>query len=155
MDQNTTIEPTENQVVETTDLKTEDLKFAGFWIRFAALLLDGIVLYGVFFLLRLVLNVDLMRPPANVTFIEYIIMFTYYVSLTVLYGQTLGKMALGIQVVRQDGSPNTWGYIILREVIGKFVSTVILLIGYIMAGFDSKKRGLHDRIGSTYVVKVK
>mgnify|MGYP000197082409 CR=1 FL=1 len=42
----------------------------------------------------------------------------------------------------------------LREIVGKFVSGIILGIGYIMAGFDRNKQGLHDRIAGTYVIKL-
>jgi uncharacterized RDD family membrane protein YckC len=66
-------------------------------------------------------------------------------------GATLGKMALGLQVVRSDGESLGWGVSIARYFMN-FVSALILAIGDIMAGFDSEKRALHDRVCDTRVV---
>jgi uncharacterized RDD family membrane protein YckC len=60
-------------------------------------------------------------------------------------------MAVGLKVVRTDGSGLGWGI-----AVGRFfmyiVSGIILLIGYIMAGFDEEKRALHDRVCDTRVI---
>jgi uncharacterized RDD family membrane protein YckC len=129
--------------------------YAGFWIRFLAVLIDGIALQAVFIVLNLILNVSLLNPPWQITMFQYVIQIIYFVALTVLLGQTLGKMVVGIKVIRQDKDlPNTWGSILLRETIGKFVSAITLLIGYIMAAFNKEKKALHDRIARTYVVKL-
>jgi uncharacterized RDD family membrane protein YckC len=64
---------------------------------------------------------------------------------------TLGKMAIGIKVVRSDGDQIT-----LARGIGRYFATIIsgltLLIGYIMAAFTEQKRALHDMICDTLVV---
>ena len=64
---------------------------------------------------------------------------------------TLGKMAVGIKVVRTDGSR-----ISLMRGIGRYfaslLSGLILGIGYLMAAFTEKKQGLHDIICDTFVV---
>jgi uncharacterized RDD family membrane protein YckC len=83
-----------------------------------------------------------------------VVSMTYYIFFTGYNGQTPGKMALRIQVVRTNGTPMTYGRAFLREVVGKFVSALILGIGYIMAGFDRNKQGLHDRIAGTYVIRL-
>jgi uncharacterized RDD family membrane protein YckC len=67
-------------------------------------------------------------------------------------GATPGKMALGLKVVRPDGGPVGLGRAFGRY-FAKFLSMIILGIGYIMVGFDSEKRGLHDMICGTRVVK--
>ncbi len=41
-----------------------------------------------------------------------------------------------------------------REILGKFVSSILLGIGYLMVAFDSQKQGLHDKIADTYVIKL-
>ena len=133
-------------------------RYAGFWIRFLAMLIDGVVLWALS-----ALTFDLIRKaqgigPLDISWVdlvEIIVYLAYYIILTVVYGQTLGKMVVGIRVIPQEGGANRWGAIILREVIGKFVSAIILLFGYLMAAFDSKKRAMHDRIAGTYVVKVR
>jgi uncharacterized RDD family membrane protein YckC len=69
-------------------------------------------------------------------------------------GQTPGKMALRIKVVCTDGSQLTYGRAAKREVLGKFVSSILLGIGYLMVAFDHRKQGLHDKIADTYVIKL-
>ena len=62
-------------------------------------------------------------------------------------------MALKLRIVRPDGSPLTYARAFGRH-WGKFLSSITLLIGYIIAAFDSEKRALHDRICDTRVVRV-
>ncbi len=69
-------------------------------------------------------------------------------------GQSPGKIAIGIKIVKMDGTPVGFGTTLLREVIGKIVSAIILLLGYIWILFDGQRQGWHDKIASTYVVKV-
>jgi len=68
-------------------------------------------------------------------------------------GATPGKMALGLKVVRPDGGPISLGRAVVRY-FAKVVSGIILMIGYIMAGFDSQKHALHDMICDTRVIRV-
>ena len=77
----------------------------------------------------------------------------YYVALTGLKGQTLGKMALGIMVVNAQGEPPGIRRAAFREIVGKFVSEIAIFLGYLWVGWDKKKRGWHDHIASTYVVR--
>ncbi|MFC4768159.1 RDD family protein [Effusibacillus consociatus] len=141
--------------MEPNEIVSEETRYAGFWIRFGANFLDFLVLTGFTILVYVLLDVDFMNPPLGVELTLNLINVLYFVGLTALYGQTLGKMAVGIRVIKQDGRKVSWGTALLREIIGKLVSAIILMIGYIMAAFDSKKRALHDRIADTYVVKVK
>ena len=69
-------------------------------------------------------------------------------------GQTPAKMMLRIKVIRTDGRAMSYGRAALREVLGKFISSILLGIGYLMVAFDGKKQGLHDKIADTYVIKV-
>ncbi|OPH52042.1 hypothetical protein BC351_33295 [Paenibacillus ferrarius] len=138
----------------SSEIRTNtELQYAGFWIRFVAVLLDGVAIQAVFVLLSFIMNSSPFKPSFGMSVLQYAISWSYFVILTVLLGQTLGKMIMGIRVVRKDGLPNTWGSILLREIIGKIVSAIILCIGYIMAGIDSEKRSLHDRMAGTRVVK--
>jgi len=68
------------------------------------------------------------------------------------YGQTPGKKIAGIRVVAGDNLEQIGtGKAVLRY-IGYFVSALVLMIGFIMIGFHSSKRGLHDIIADTYVI---
>jgi uncharacterized RDD family membrane protein YckC len=138
--------------------------YGGFWIRFAARLIDGFLLGIVQASLALALfgtfgaqfmpNVIRSEPQSlRVSFqiLSYAIGFIYEVLFLHYRGATLGKMALGLQVVRSDGESLGWGVSIARYFMN-FVSALILAIGDIMAGFDSEKRALHDRVCDTRVV---
>jgi uncharacterized RDD family membrane protein YckC len=65
---------------------------------------------------------------------------------------TPGKLAVGLRVVRPGGGRVSLGRAVGRY-FGKILSGLILAIGYIIIGFDAEKRGLHDMICDTRVVK--
>ena len=83
----------------------------------------------------------------------YIAYPVYYVALTGLKGQTLGKMALGIMVVNAQGEAPGIRRAAFRGIVGKLVSEIVIFLGYLWIGWDEKKRGWHDRIARTYVVR--
>ena len=139
-------------------------QFAGFWIRFVAYLIDTMILGAVQFAITLALRLasggmtESWNGELAMTLVGglcgMVISLTYAVFFTGYHGQTPGKMALRIQVIRSNGTAMTYGRAFLREVVGKFVSGIILGIGYLMAAFDAQKQALHDRIAGTYVIKL-
>ncbi len=105
-------------------------RFAGFWIRLVASLIDGIF--------------ELILP-----FLGLII----NVYFTGKNGYSVGKKLIGLKVIKEDGKyPIGLVDAFIREIIGKFVSSLLLGIGYLIIGFNPKKQGLHDMIAKTYVV---
>lgn len=136
----------------------------GFWIRVVATLLDSFLLGIVQFALTFIITqvISLMGIAAGedpaVSFIIWLFGTTISLGYAVFFigycGQTPGKMALRIKVVGTDGSRLTYGRAVKREVLGKFVSSILLGIGYLMVAFDSRKQGLHDKIADTYVIKL-
>lgn len=68
---------------------------------------------------------------------------------------TPGKMLFGIQVVKNSGAKLEFLEAGLRDSVGKFISSVILGIGYLMAFFRSDRRALHDLMFKTRVVEKK
>jgi predicted Zn finger-like uncharacterized protein len=138
-----------------------DLPKAGFWIRVVASLIDGLILGVVQFVIGLVLGFaggaaggESMALFAVTWLCSVVVSVTYYVFFTGYNGQTPGKMALRLQVIRTDGTPVGYGKAFLREVPCKFISGILLGIGYLMVAFDVQKQGLHDRMAGTYVVKL-
>ena len=114
--------------------------YGGFWIRFAARLIDGFLLGVVQATIALFLfgtfgeqfRPDLLKSePVGLRlgfqFLSYAIGFVYEVMFLQYRGATLGKMALGLQVVRSDGEPLGWGVSVGRYFMN-FVSTLILAI---------------------------
>lgn len=138
------------------------VRYAGFWIRFAAVLIDSVILSVVNVTLSMtVLAWAVASGDPNMTAAAGALVYLVGVAIGVSYegyflvnkGATLGKMALGLRVIRTSGAPITWGLAIGRY-FGKIVSAMILLIGYLMVAWDPEKRALHDRMCDTRVIKV-
>ena len=140
--------------------------YAGFWLRVAAAMIDAILvgiakvtlsvlLGGVSGVFNSVWQVPAAMPGLLFTWLfSSAIGMAYYVVFTGSCGQTPGKMALYIKVVRSDGSDMTYGRAALREVPGKFLSGILLGIGYLMVVFDERKQGLHDKLADSCVIRI-
>ena len=122
-------------------------EYMGFWIRAAAGFIDVTVIGAIWALM------DIFHAPLSTDLIAYVAYPVYYVALTGLRGQTLGKMALGIMVVNAQGEVPGIGRAAFREIVGKFVSEIAIFLGYLWVGWDKRKRGWHDHIAKTYVVR--
>lgn len=139
------------------------LGYAGFWVRFAAILLDGLILSGVKVMITLASGVSVGRGfgiesgafgarEIILAIIQLGIGVGYEVFMIGRYGGTLGKMALHLRVVTPNGGPVSYARALGRY-FAKILSSLICLIGFIMAAFDSEKRTLHDRICDTRVIR--
>lgn len=78
---------------------------------------------------------------------------TYFTLFTGWEGQTPGKRLLGLKVVRMKGGPVSYPKALLRYV-GYYISFLPAGLGFIMIAVDRNKRGLHDLIAGTCVVKI-
>jgi len=142
----------------------ESLPKAGFWVRVVATMIDSLLLSIIQFALTLIITLLIgligfaaSEDPAVSLIVGLFgttISLGYAVFFTGYCGQTPGKMALRIKVIRTDGNQLTYGRAAKREILGKFVSFVLLGIGYLMVAFDNQKQGLHDKIADTYVIKL-
>lgn len=68
------------------------------------------------------------------------------------YQATLGKMAVSARVTDLEGNRISFARATGRF-FGKIISGMILMIGYIMAGFTEKKQALHDLMAGTLVIR--
>jgi uncharacterized RDD family membrane protein YckC len=138
---------------------------AGFWMRVVATLLDAAIVFILQFLLGTLLAMSGFAIVGGtdqqfgavailVQLFSFALSFAYYIIFTGHCGQTPGKMALRIKVIRTDGGEIGYGKAAFREVVAKFISGIILGIGYLMVAFDEQKQGLHDRMADTYVIKL-
>ena len=118
----------------------------GFWVRFAAALIDAVITGAAAAIIDAVIGIP---------FLGSAISLVYYILFTGLRGQTPGKMVMRIQVVDANGNIPSWTQVIMRELIGKLISGVVLLLGYFWVVWDARKRGWHDYIGGTFVVRKK
>lgn len=66
-------------------------------------------------------------------------------------GQTPGKMALGIRVTDPEGGNPSFLRAVLREVIGKWISSLIVCLGYLWMLWDAEQQTWHDKIAGTHV----
>ncbi|SDY72438.1 RDD family protein [Tindallia californiensis] len=77
----------------------------------------------------------------------------YFSLFTKLWGQTLGKMVVGIRVIQKNGDLLDWKTVLLREVAGRTVSQLFgVHLGYLWAAISKKNQGWHDLLVDTYVV---
>lgn len=139
-----------------------EMEYAGFWRRVVAYLIDSIIWAAVLwpltgFAMAIAETEQEIAKAAVVATLLLLVMLAilvaYYPAFWAWRGQTPGKMAMGIKLIRTDGSPITVGTAFLRY-LSYSVSAAILYIGFIMIIFDSRKQGLHDKIAGTYVVRV-
>lgn len=186
----------------------KEVKYAGFWIRVVAIILDGIVLGTVLYLIQIFISgkmfesmdfskvfesvedftqlfealKTIVQPMITVWAITVLINILYWVILTGKFGATLGKMALGIKVVKDDLQPVTYRGAFVREFLGKnllysaiffgawlaffwflwsyknpFSSLIVFVgfLGYLWVSWDKRKQGWHDKIARTVVIKEK
>lgn len=152
--------PLELQKLQQGDTAAH-LNYAGFWIRFAATFMDGIVMLPVillsyFFVLpKLVIatqGAEGVGTQILVQFGYFLFQAAYKIFFTGRYGATPGKMIAGLKIVRADGSPMGYGVATMRF-LAEIVSALIFYIGYIMIAFDDQKRALHDRLCNTRVIR--
>ncbi len=122
---------------------TPDL--AGFWRRAAAALIDGLIVSAAGFAVGLFINSPLLI---------WLVSIAYYVYFIGSRGQTPGKMALKIRVVRIDNQPLTYMAAFLREAVGKFLSGIAFALGYLWMIWDKDKQTWHDHLAKTQVIKV-
>jgi uncharacterized RDD family membrane protein YckC len=125
---------------------------AGFWIRFAAIFVDGIILGIVTTIINVALNLNVTNRGGLQTLLGIVYYAYFWSSNSPWPGQTIGNKLLNIRVVRTDGSDLSLTTALIRYV-GLFISIICLFIGVIWAAFDPNKQGWHDKIAGTYVIK--
>ena len=151
------------KMAEGAKIPTGTLDYASVGTRFAAMIIDGLLLGVVNFAMGLGVGAVLFGMSRNnpgaafglqavLWVIQIGISMTYEGLMVGKYGATLGKMACKIKVVTPDGGKISYGRAFGRY-FGKMLSSFTCLIGYIMAIFDKEEhRALHDRICNTRVV---
>ena len=141
---------------------------AGFWIRFVAYLIDSIII-GVPMALTSALSLPAMlasatgvdTTPGPFVFILFSLGLGVTLLLSIAYpvyfwshsGSTPGKSLLGLRVTAVSGAcPIGVGQALMR-VVGYFVNGFTFGIGFLLIAFSEDKRGLHDRLAETKVVR--
>ncbi len=139
--------------------------YAGFWIRFVAIFIDGMILAIAGLILRGITGLGSVHVPMDMpdtgtayfpmlgltSVANIVIAFAYNAFFLTQYGGTLGKLALGLRVIKADGSRLSAGTAIGRYAC-YWLDIVTIWIGFIIAAFDSQKRAMHDYICGTRVI---
>ncbi|MFD2245817.1 RDD family protein [Pontibacter ruber] len=138
---------------------TLDLPYAGFWIRLIAYLLDSLIIFIVssipFFFIRLhyLGGKDELTTELVLNGISVLLGWFYYAGMeSSKYQATLGKQMMGIFVTDTGGYRLSFLHATGRF-FAKIPSSLILLIGFIMAAFTARKQALHDIIAGTLVYR--
>ena len=149
-----------NKTETVLETRQYALKTAGFWVRFWAFLLDGLLITAVggilvnpiFYLMDWSLSETVWYAPISI--ISAIIYYGYFVLMTKFFGQTLGKMACGLRVVSLKHDKLTWSDVLFRDWIGRFISNIFMPL-YIFVAILPDNQGLHDFFAETTVVHEK
>ena len=163
--------------METLPTENTEVKYAGFWPRFVAYIIDDLLLGLVGFVVSLPFiggivfsAIGISKNPDEAENIAVGVLgilgsifgmilviaaigWLYFALMESSKNQgTLGKMALGLKVTDMDGNKISFGRATGRY-FSKILSGMILMIGYIIAGFTDKKQALHDMIASCLVLR--
>ncbi len=150
-------EPVKMQVVMERIEKFEQ-KTAGFWIRFWAYIADLLILSSIgMLLIKPIFRLFSWEIGNSVwyapfTLLTAFIFYLYFILMTKLFSQTVGKMIFGIRVIAKDGTKLSWGMVIFREWIGRLISIIPLNLPYLVVAFTPKNQAIHDFIADTLVI---
>ncbi len=145
-----------------------EVRKAGFWIRLAAWVVDLACLFLVTIALALAalitiylggqlggeINDQVMAlagySSAAIVMLSGVVYFTIFIGSC---GQTPGKMLFRLKVVRVDGQEMTYGRALLRSLCW-ILSLLLFSSGFLMIAFTRQKRGLHDMLAGTSVIRL-
>ena len=141
--------------------EVEAPQYAGFWRRFLAYVIDTILIWLAMSIIASLLGIPLVNETQHIIPTDREIIFALIgVLLTWLYFSlmessnkqgTLGKMLIGIIVTDEQGRKVTFARATGRH-FSKIISGILLMIGYLMAGWTKRKQALHDIIAKTLVI---
>lgn len=134
---------------ETISVATISVEYAGFWRRLAAALIDCIVLFLVG-----VLSFFLFKDSVTNFFFGVLtgILYNGVFDSSAMMG-TPGKALMGIAIVGEDTKSRiTFKLAVIRFLL-KYISALLMFIGYIMQIFTTKRQTLHDMLTETIVIK--
>jgi uncharacterized RDD family membrane protein YckC len=138
----------------------EGVRYAGFWIRLVAFILDGIVLAVIGAALGPLAGTGSVVQTSTGVAMNYqasglqaLLGLLYYVGFWAWRGQTPGMIPFKLRVVMADTGQKPDIVRALLRYVGLIISFVVLLLGVIWVAFDARKQGWHDKIASTVVVR--
>ena len=117
--------------------------------RFLAVLIDGIIVGVVTGLLTFLFR----NQPGAAGGVVGLLTIAYFIVMEATQGATIGKMALGLRVVKMDGSPISWSESIVRNLLRIIDGLFVYLVGAILVWNSPLRQRLGDRVAKTVVVR--
>ncbi len=170
--------------MKNKDIKNEEMKYAGFWTRLLALVIDGMIIGIPVWFVQSIITFSYVLPKMNglatmldngeiqtvdefhsklvsfeLTFV--LISLLVMAAANIMYfalmesskkQATIGKLILGIQVIGESKERISFKRAVGRT-FARILSGIPFGAGYLMVGFHSEKKSLHDLLARTYVVK--
>lgn len=134
-------------------------RYAGFWRRFWAFWIDGILLMIAGMLVQIAMGLDLFDRELTdprawaASGISFLMGWFYSAILESGKGQaTLGQMVIGIKVTDLAGRRVSFARATGRH-FAQILSALILFMGYVMIAFTEKKQGLHDMLSGCLIIR--
>ncbi len=141
--------------LDSVEFSVRNFYYAGFWRRFAAFLIDALIVGAGVSVVSSILG----HPPDTqdqvyngISILAQWLYFTLLESSD--YQATIGKMSLNLQVVDLEGNKISFAKANMRY-WSKILSAIVLGIGFLMIAFTEKKQGLHDKIAGTLIIQTK
>lgn len=137
---------------------------AGFVVRLVAFIIDSIIIGLGALIIRVPLgiislfvtdafwNQAILFNFTGLNILLYLLSVLYFVFLTYSTGSTLGKKVMNIRVVSVTEEELSLWQVMYRETVGRYLSTVITFLGYLLILIDKKKQALHDKLADTQVI---
>ncbi len=137
----------------------EDVKYAGFWIRTGASLIDTLLMLIIILpVMHIIYGTEYWMSESLIAgfwdlFFSYLMPAIAIIVFWVYKSATPGKMALNLSIVdAKTGNPASIRQLIIRY-LSYYLSLLSLCLGFIWVGIDKKKQGFHDKISGTIVLK--
>ena len=125
--------------------KRDEVELAGIGRRFLAGLVDGLIIGAI--------GSVLLLADDSQSLLSLLVTFLYFFFFwTQQDGQTLGYRALGIRIIKLDGSSISGGDALIRYIV-RVIGAVCLFLGFIWALFDAKNQAWHDKAAGTIAIR--
>jgi uncharacterized RDD family membrane protein YckC len=147
---------TATQISMATPITFGLVRYAGFWIRAVAFIIDAIILAAVFLAIAFFLTTSYEEtgPARMAAILQSVISILYLAAFWASPLQaTLGQKICGLRVVDEFGCIRISFMRGIGRALALVLSGLLFGIGYLMVAFTERKRGLHDMIAGTCVVK--
>jgi uncharacterized RDD family membrane protein YckC len=156
----------QSQYSSAAQAQTQVREYVGVGRRLLAFIIDGIVFLIVNWVIGVIFHAGITNVNGVMTYnssgpgaaLQFIIPFVYYIVMEAMWGATLGKMALGLRVVKLDGASIGWGEAVVRNllrIVDGIPYFVPYLLGAILIWTSPTRQRLGDRVAKTVVVRAR